>query len=311
MGTEYLIKIADPDAFSNSQQIKKNVDRILIDINQSMSTYIVGSELSLINRNTTSDWIPVSDDLWTVLVEADRISNLSNGAFDVTVGPLVNLWGFGPQEYSEKLLPDDNKIAQTLNSVGYNKIEYKPDEKKIRKQKKSLYIDLSAIAKGYAVDKISTYLDSQNFGNYMIEIGGEIRVKGRRSTERMWRVGIEKPLTDKRAIHKIIEPGNRSMATSGDYRNYMEINGQRYSHTIDPNTGKPVTHDLASVTVLHESAMTADALATALNVLGPDAGMQLANNQGISAYFIVRSVNEYHEFYTHNFDSFFVQKTIQ
>lgn len=313
MGTEYQVKIADSDAFSNSKQIKENIDRILVDINQAMSTYIVDSELSLINRNTASEWIAVSDDLWTVLIEADRISSLSNGAFDITVGPLVNLWGFGPQKFSEELLPDENKIAQTLNSVGYKNIEYNPAEKKIRKLKKSLYIDLSAIAKGYAVDKIATYLDSRHFGNYMIEIGGEIRTRGRRSTERMWRVGIEKPLTDRRAVQKIIEPGDMGMATSGDYRNFMEINGKRYSHTIDPNTGKPVTHDLASVTVLHESAMTADALATALNVLGPDAGIQLANKKGISACFIVRSGNnnKYREFYTHNFDSFFVQKTIQ
>ncbi|MCG8378992.1 MAG: FAD:protein FMN transferase [Proteobacteria bacterium] len=311
MGTEYLVKIADQDADPQRQAIVNRIDSLLLDINQAMSTYIEDSELSLINRNSGSDWISVSDGLWAVLTEARRISELSQGAFDITVGPLVNLWGFGPRVYTQATLPQDELITAALKNTGYRQIDFQENDKSIRKQNPGLYIDLSAIAKGYAVDQIAGLLNTMNFGNYMVEIGGEVRTRGRRSDDRGWRVGIEKPLSDRRAVHKILQLENMAMATSGDYRNFREIDGKRYSHTIDPATGYPVTHRLASVTVLHESAMSADALATAFSVMGPETGMHLAEDRDIAALFIVRSETGYSETSTHDFENYLVEETRQ
>ncbi len=309
MGTEFLVKLANPPAGHDEKITRKRIDGILDEINRSMSTYLEDSELSRINRNPSTEWIAVSGDLWAVLKEADRISRLSQGAFDITIGPLVNLWGFGPRENSGDIIPDETKIKQVLESTGFRKIEFHPDERKIRKQLASVYMDLSAIAKGYAVDRIAVYLDSQGFENYMIEIGGEIRVRGRPTVDRGWRVGIEKPVAGRRAIQEILEIEDLGMATSGDYRNFIEVDGIRYSHTIDPLSGRPVRHELASVTVLHAAAMTADALATALNVLGPEAGARLASKENIPAYFIVRMDSGYREIYTHDFQKYVLKDT--
>ncbi|MDX1518480.1 MAG: FAD:protein FMN transferase [Gammaproteobacteria bacterium] len=311
MGTEYLLKIADRKAAQEKQRISETVTKLLSDINQAMSTYIEDSELSRINRAPATDWIPVSDELWEVLLEADRISRLSNGAFDITVGPLVNLWGFGPRKVTADMLPDENTISRTMQTIGYKHIEYNPEGKKIRKNVPDLYIDLSGIAKGYAVDRIADILDALGYKNYMIEIGGELRVKGRRSADRGWQVGIEKPLVDRRSVHRVIRLQDTGMATSGDYRNFFEIDGKRYSHTIDPNTGNPVTHELASVSVLHDSAMTADALATALNVMGAESGIQLAEERGITAMFIKHSGKEFDEKFTGGFDRHILNTVLQ
>lgn len=311
MGTEYLIKIADKTASSDSKHIKQRIDQILHDVNQSMSTYIDDSELSVINQNHTTEWIQVSKELLTVILEANRISAMSDGAFDITVGPLVNLWGFGASRDSANGKPDASAISQMLNKTGYLKLEYQQNERKIRKQHEDLYLDLSAIAKGFAVDLLANELDKQGYKNFMVEIGGEIKVKGRRSNERGWRIGVEKPVVNERSVQKILELKETGMATSGDYRNYKEIDGQRYSHTINPQTGSPITHKLASVSVLHKSTMTADALATALNVLGPDKGVKLAEEQGITALFLVRTRNGFKEIFTHHFDDYFVENTVQ
>jgi thiamine biosynthesis lipoprotein len=309
MGTQYSIKVAGAQVAKQRESLQGEIDGILDGINRVMSTWIENSELSLLNRNSGSDWVPVSEDLWTVLQEAHRVSRISNGAFDVTVGPLVNLWGFGPGEYTADMIPDSGAIEQTLRLTGYEKIAYLSGSRKVMKKDPGLYIDLSAIAKGFAVDKLAAYLESGNYNNYMIEIGGEIRVRGRPGTERGWRVGIEQPLTDRRAVHTVIELRDMAMASSGDYRNFFEMNGKYYSHTINPRTGRPVQHDLASVTVLHESAMTADALATAYTVLGPRAGVELAGKLQTPACFITRNEDSFSEHYTGNFEQFIIRQT--
>ncbi len=308
MGTTFTIKIADPQASSKQQAVKTDVEQLLIHINQLMSTYIDDSELTLINQSKSTDWLSVSEELLNVLLEAKKISQLSDGAFDITVGPLVNLWGFGPNEVTKDMLPDEEVITNTMAIIGYEKIDYQSSKKVIRKQHEDIYIDLSAIAKGYAVDEVADLLDAYGFKNYMVDIGGELKPKGKRSDERGWRIGIEKPVVDRRSIQRVIEIDRIGMATSGDYRNFYEVDGVRYSHTINPRTGQPVAHKLASVTVLHESVMQADALATALNVLGPEDGVQLARNQGITAYFIVHDDEQYKEISTHNFEQYFVEK---
>ncbi len=308
MGTRYQVKIADPAATDHRDELRTSVEQILVDMNNSMSTYIGDSELSLINQNRTMQWLRTSEHLFTVLQEADRVSQLSQGAFDVTVGPLVDLWGFGAGSDSNARIPDENQIAEAIAGIGFRNIELDESNSRVRKRIALLEIDLSAIAKGYAVDVIAAALTGAGYQNFMVEIGGEVITRGQRSDHRGWRIGIEKPDIHTRAVQRVLELKDIAMATSGDYRNFIEVDGKRYSHTIDPVTGRPVTHHLASVSVLHRSAMTADALATALNVLGPEKGVTLANLGKIPALFIVYAEEGFELIYTNGFEDYFVEE---
>jgi len=300
MGTTYTIKLNVVDTKIDRGRISTDVNQRLDKINAQMSTYMETSRLSIFNKSNTQDWEEIPADLYKVIEEALRINQLSYRAFDITIGPVVNLWGFGPKAQLE-IVPDESTIREVLDSVGSEHIHLRKEPYAIKKDKPDLYIDLSAIAKGYAVDVIADYLDELSLNNYMVEIGGEIKTKGINPDNKIWHIGIEKPLDDQRSVQTVIILNNTAMATSGDYRNYFEENGIRYSHTIDPSTGKPITHKLASVTVLHPSAMTADALATALLVLGPERGSELAHSENLASLFIVRDKDNFIEIMTPQF----------
>ncbi len=300
MGTTYTIKLNIPETKIDRPTISTEINHQLDKINSQMSTYIETSNLSLFNQSNTQEWKEIPPEFYIVIEEALRINKLSYGAFDITIGPVVNLWGFGPKAQIE-IVPDESTIKEALNSIGSQYIHLRKQPYAIKKDKPNLYIDLSAIAKGYAVDLIANYLDELNINNYMVEIGGEIKTRGINPDNRTWQIGIEKPLNDQRSVQTVITLDNTAMATSGDYRNYFEENGTRYSHTIDPTTGKPITHKLASVTVLHPSTMTSDALATALLVLGPERGLELALRENLAAMFIVRDEDNFIEIITPQF----------
>jgi len=300
MGTTYTIKLNIPETKIDRPVISTEINYRLDKINSQMSTYMETSALSLFNQSNTQDWEEIPPDLYTVIVESLRINKLSYHAFDVTIDPVVNLWGFGPKARSD-IVPEESAIKEALDKVGSEYIHLRKEPYAIKKDKPNLTIDLSAIAKGYAVDVISDYLDDLGINNYMVEIGGEIKTRGINSNNKFWHIGIEKPLHDQRSVQTVITLNNTAMATSGDYRNYFEENGIRYSHTIDPSTGKPITHKLASVTVLHPSAMTADAMATALLVLGPERGFDLALKENLAALFIVRDKDNFIEMITPEF----------
>ena len=300
MGTTYTIKLNIPETKIDRPTISTEINHRLDRINSQMSTYMETSTLSLFNQSNTQDWQEIPVDLYTVIEEALRINKLSYRAFDITVGPVVNLWGFGPKARSD-IVPEESAIKEALDKVGSEYIHLRKEPYAIKKDKPNLYIDLSAIAKGNAVDVIADYLDELRFNNYMVEIGGEIKTKGVNPNNQIWHIGIEKPLDDQRSVQTVITLNNTGMATSGDYRNYFEENGIRYSHTIDPSTGKPITHKLASVTVLHPSAMTADAMATALLVLGPERGTELALEKNLAALFLVRGKDSFIEIMTPQF----------
>ena len=294
MGTTYTVKLVEPPAGLKPEGIQAEIDTRLEKINLQMSTYLENSELSLVNRSQVTDWIDVSQQLVDVLQHARHISERTKGAFDVTVGPLVNLWGFGPETADEQL-PSEQAIRAAMDRVGYTLLQLRSVPPAIKKNRADLYVDLSAIAKGHAVDVIAEYLRGLGIENYMVEIGGEVRAEGRNARGNLWRIAIEKPATGSRSLHAIVELDNTGIATSGDYRNYFEIEGRRYSHTIDPATGRPVTHKLASVTVVHPSAMQADAMATALMVLGADAGYRLAEEHELAAFFIVKGEDGFYD----------------
>ncbi len=304
-GTQYHIKVVMPGDEDRLEDLESGIEQALDSVDASMSTWRDDSELSRFNRSQNkSQWFEVSGPLFEVLNEAHRVSDLSGGAFDVTIGPVVNLWGFGPEARPETV-PEPETLAQRLSEVGYDKLQLRSAPPAIRSDY-PLYLDLSAIAKGYGVDAVARFLDSQEVKAYLVEIGGEVNTKGRKPDGDAWRLAIEKPTSGERSIQRIVALDNRAMATSGDYRNYYEVDGHRYSHTINPNTGKPISHKLASVSVITEQCMSADAMATALNVMGEDKGYAFAVKHDIAAYFIYRGEDGFETKYTPAFSSYLI-----
>ena len=285
MGTTYNISYTPfTSGASPKEEVKKEVDLILEKVNNQMSTYRKESELSKLNQNKSTDEILLSSELFSILKLANKISIQTLGAFDVTVGPIVNLWGFGPD--GKRKVPSEGVLKNLSHSIGFQKIKYF-ENRMIKKTQKNLYIDLSAIAKGHGVDQVSNYLDSIQANSYLVEIGGEVRVKGK-INGRAWNLGIETPDENSRSIKKIIPLQDKmSMATSGNYRNFFRSKGIRYGHTIDPKTLRPVTHKTGSVTVLYSgSCAKADAFATALMVMNPDEALKFSNDNKLLSYIL-------------------------
>lgn len=304
MGTSWSVLVNAEALPLPTQQLQAQIDAILNRTNREMSTYLPDSELSMINAAGSDRRLPVNPSLMEVLQAARGISRLTQGAFDVTVGPLVNLWGFGPEQVFA--VPEEEQIDAVLRLVDYENLDLDPAAPTLKKAYDGVYIDLSAIAKGHGVDRIADHLDSLQLEDYLVEIGGEIRARGVNHKKIPWQIGIEQPVAETRGVGQIIRLENLAMATSGDYRNFFEQDGIRYSHTIDPRTGRPVSHRLASVTVLHPSAMLADAWATGLLVLGPEQGYVTALENGLDAYFIIHGESGFEEVSTPAFKFHFV-----
>nr|WP_246225677.1 FAD:protein FMN transferase [Vibrio agarilyticus] len=293
MGTSYNIKYLNHDALPTPQNVQQEVDRLLEQVNDQMSTYRPNSELSQFNQHDSAAPFKLSPETATVVKEAIRLNGLTLGGLDVTVGPLVNLWGFGPEARPERV-PTAAELDARRAMVGIELLTL--DSNALSKARSDLYLDLSPIAKGWGVDVVADYLERIGANDYMVEVGGEIRLKGINQAEMPWRIAIEKPTVGERAVQEIIAPGDMAIATSGDYRNYFEHDGVRYSHIIDPSTGKPINHKVVSVTVLHPSSMTADGLATGLMVLGAERGMQVAQNNDIAVLMIVKTEQGFEEY---------------
>jgi thiamine biosynthesis lipoprotein len=288
MGTSYTVKYLLAEGSPTASELEPVVAGLLEQVNDQMSTYRPESELSRFNRQESTDWFGVSAELAGVVAAALEVSRSTGGAFDVTVGPLVNLWGFGPGPRTYRLPPAE-EVQAVLAEVGFGKLQVRSDPPALRKSRPALYVDLSALAKGHGVDRVAELLESRGIDDYMVEIGGEIRARGVNVRGVPWRIAVEKPTPAGRAPYGVLSLRDVGVATSGDYRNFFEVEGRRFSHTIDPLSGYPVDNPPASVTVLHPSAMYADAYATALMVMGEGGGMDLANELGLAAMFIARA----------------------
>jgi len=285
MGTSYSLRwVAKDDR--QVAEIQQAVEERLALINQQMSTYAPESEVSRFNTLRSGE-MPVSAELAGLVQRSQAISEQTDGAFDITVGPLVNLWGFGP-EGRVVSAPSSDAIASLHTRVGYQKLGVSQDPPLLTKAT-NLQIDLSAIAKGYAVDQLASLLLAKGINHYLVEIGGELKLSGNKPNGESWKVAIEAPLTTERSAKHVLPISNIAMATSGDYRNYFEEDGVRYSHTINPLTGAPIKHALVSVTVLHASCADADALATALMVMGDKKGVEFAKRHDLAAYFLIKA----------------------
>ncbi|SDK22415.1 thiamine biosynthesis lipoprotein [Microbulbifer yueqingensis] len=293
MGTRYHITVVAPPAEVAKESLQELIEQELEAVNREMSTYIPDSELMRFNAGPIGEPVAISEPLADVVGLSIDINERSGGAFDITVGPLVNLWGFGPTPEPEKV-PGQEEIDRLLGLVGSDALELERNPPRLTRTR-DVQLDLSAIAKGHGVDRVAQLLEEQGIENYLVEIGGELRTLGHNPGGDEWRIGIESPTRAGQVVHKPVRVSGRAVATSGDYRNYYERDGVRYSHSIDPRTGRPLQHRLASVTVIADICAEADGLATALNVMGADAGLKLAEREGLAVFMLVKTDNGFEE----------------
>jgi thiamine biosynthesis lipoprotein len=294
MGTSYTVQMPGEVSAEKQAKIRAAIERELALVDEQMSTYRDDSEL--VAWNNVADTMPqkVSPALFGVMKAAVDVGKRSGGAYDITIGPVVNAWGFGPQGFEMEGV-DTGHIAALLEMVGFEKLHFDVEAQTVAKERGDLSCDLSSIAKGFAVDQMAASLTKLGVANFWVEVGGEVRGAGTNARGTDWQVGIEFPTYRPGPVKRLVSLKNTSIATSGDYRNYREINGERYSHILDPRTGWPVRHRLASVSVVHPQCMMADAFATALMVMGVEEGLALAEKEGLAAYFLERKDEGFQE----------------
>jgi len=294
MGTTYHIKLASAPLSTEIDRLHSDVERVLAEIDRQMSTYRPDSELSRFNRALAGEWFPVSAAIAEVAAAAQAISEDTSGALDVTVNPLVKLWHFGPSNHSdagegdEFKPPPDELLSAARKLVGYRNLDVRAAPPALRKKIGGLEVDLSSIAPGYAIDRLAELLADRGIGDFMIELGGEVRATGRRADGKPWRVAIKRPLPERREMQSSIPLSNAAIATAGDYQKFFEYAGRRYSHIIDPASGRPIEHSLVSVSVVAETCLAADGWDTPLLVLGPQRGFECAERHRIAALFIAQ-----------------------
>ncbi len=309
-GSFYQVTIADSLTQGEAQRLEEGLVEVLEDVDAAMSIYREDSELTAFNQSPVGEWQPLSDELIEVLAISRSVAEASDGAFDVTIGGLVNLWSFGA-EARPREIPDEETLNERLAQVGPDSIEV--DETGLQARRlRDVFVDLGGVAKGHGTDRVASYLDGQGIEHYLVNLGGDLIVRGYRDTEsQSWRIGIEAPLDDRQEATHILPVDDISIATSGDYRNYFEAEGQRFSHTLDPRTGRPIDHRLASVTVVHPSNAWADAWATALMVLGDEEGMGLARSQDLKAMMLIREEDGWSSVATPAFADHFGQSRME
>ncbi|UWR05241.1 FAD:protein FMN transferase (plasmid) [Ruegeria conchae] len=295
MGTTFNITAIGDDL--DEAALGQAVQETLAQVNAKMSNWDPNSEVSTFSSSDSTEPMPVSDEFAFVIEAANEVHEKSGGTFDVTLGPLIELWGFGPRK-PEDPVPADAEIATALAQVGQARLlTLDSAAGTLAKSDAGVGINLSAIAKGYGIDAVAAQLRDAGIENYMVEIGGDLVAMGENDKGESWRIGIEKPEADAQAIQLIVPLDNLGMATSGDYKNFFEQDGVRYSHIIDPVTGRPITHRTTSVTVLADDAMMADAWATAMLALGQEKGMEIAEKNKLAVFFISRDVTSGEEAY--------------
>lgn len=289
MGTSYTVKVASEQPIDEARQteLARAVEDALADVDQRMSTYRSDSEVSRFNRWTETTPFAVSSETAEVVALALDISRRSRGTLDVTVGPLVDAWGFGPGR-EEARMPEPAALDELRARVGWEKLGVDLAASTLTKAIPELEIDLSAVAKGYAVDRVADELARLGVESAMVEVGGEVRATGRNGTGDPWQIGIERPDPLHPGLERVLPLDGLGMATSGDYRNYREVEGERFSHILDPRTGRPIDHRLASVTVLHPRCAVADGWATAMMVLGPEEGKEVALLEDLTVLLVAR-----------------------
>jgi len=302
-GTTYSVKIAAPPVSIDSHAVRLVIDDVLQKVDLQMSGYRPDSEISRFNQSASTDWFDVSPEFAAVIALSRQVSEQSQGALDVTVAPLVNLWGMGTTGELRQV-PADADLERVRNRIGYEKLSLRPRPPALRKAVPDLSIDLNAVAPGYTVDLLAARFLALGIENYMIDLGGEVRAHGRNAQGQPWRIAVERPVNTEPEPYAIVQLENMAVTTSGEYRHFVDRDGHRYSHTIDPRTLRPVEHTLASVVVVSRTAAEADAWATALNVLGAEKGYALALQQGMPVMFIIDNAGKLESRMTPQFQNY-------
>jgi thiamine biosynthesis lipoprotein len=290
MGTTYSVKVvATPAALG--REARAEIDGAIRDelhrINALMSTWDPESELSRFNRSSSLDPFPIAPETFDVFRWSIDIADLTGGAFDVTLAPLIEAWGFGPDGRAATP-PGEATLARLREAVGTHHLVLDPAGPSVRKRRPDVRCDFSGLAPGYAADRLAAGLEARGLADFLVDVGGELVARGHNDAGQPWQIAVERPQAEGRAIARRVPLRDAAIATSGDYRNYYEIGGERLTHIIDPRTGHPIRHRLASVTVIDRLGVRADALATALMVLGPDEGMALVARLDLAAFFLLR-----------------------
>ncbi|MEM9422565.1 MAG: FAD:protein FMN transferase [Pseudomonadota bacterium] len=308
MGTTYNIVIVDSDDSLDHSKLLNVVETTLKQVDGDYSNWNPTSEVSRFNAQLTTEPVPVSDGFRDMMVLANHVHEETGGTFDLTLTPVIDLWGFGPSGTVTKR-PDAASLAAAMQTVGQDQVvELSEDGEVLRKTTPNATVYLTALAKGYGIDKVAQSLSEQGANNFMVEIGGDLYVTGKTSRDSNWSIGIERPDAILQSVEEVIEFSDAGMATSGDYRNYFEQDGVRYSHIIDGVSGQPISHRTASVTVIADTATEADAWATALLAVGAERGLEIAVQNDLDALFIVRqnanNENEFELISTPGFEKF-------
>jgi len=303
MGTTYNVKLVIVDGVDGArfEQLSKGVYSTLDRVDRALSTYQEDSELMRFNRLKVGQTLPLSEQAFEVFQLSIDVLKQTDGYFDPSIGPLVSAWGFGVE--GSQVTPTEAQIKDLLAQTGMRSLKLNPNQSSVDKLGEG-FIDFSAIAKGYGVDKVHDYLKSEGFNDFLVEVGGEIRVSGWNADVKKWRLGIEEPDLAVRKAYNVAHLHNVAMATSGDYRNFIDGPSGRYSHTIDPKTGYPVVSNLASVSVIAQSCALADALATSLMAMGFEKAKRYTEEQDIAAFFIVRSEEQFSSYSTKSMQAY-------
>ncbi|KJH80864.1 FAD:protein FMN transferase [Stutzerimonas stutzeri] len=301
MGSTYTVKYVAGREAADKGQLQRETESILAEIDRQLSTYRADSDIEMFNALPAGECTNMPDGVRELILAGQQLSDESDGALDLTIEPLLNLWGFGPQGRGERV-PSAEEIATARQNVGQHYVRVEGEQ---LCKDRAVQVDFNSIAAGYAVDQVAAALEASGVNSYLVEITGELKARGRKPDGSPWRVAIEAPRDNERVAQRIIELDGFAVSTSGDYRNYFERDGKRYSHTLDPQTGAPIVHHLAAVTVVDPSTLRADGLSTVLMVMGPERGMAYATERNIAAFFVIREGQEFISRSTGAFDELF------
>lgn len=294
-GTTYHVKMVLDDLPVKPEDVRKEVEAVFRTVDEKLSNWRDDSEISRINQQQTTDWLPVSPEIAGLITIAQGVYQRTGGCYDLTVKPLFDLWGFSKHE---NRVPGPEEIKKVLAHVGMDQLELDAEHLRLRKKDPELQISLDSIAQGYTVGAVADRLEARGIHNYLAEIGGEMKVKGHKTNGQSWRVAIEKPTPMAREVQRILDiqqENGTAVMTSGTYRNFFESGGKSYSHILDPRIGAPVSHNLLSATVLHENPTIADAWSTALLCVGEIDGARIAEDEHLKALLIYRDGDELRE----------------
>lgn len=299
MGSTYSIKWVPVDDGPDAETLQTDIDAMLARFDQEVSTWRSDSDLARFNAAPAGTCMEMPASALDLVTLSAELSHDSDGAFDITIGPLLKLWGFHGDPQLQTV-PDADQLAQTMQAVGQQHLHVRGSQlcKDV-----ALTVELSSVGAGYMVDRVAERLEHYGIKNYMVEMTGELKAVGRKPGDRPWRIAIEEPRDDNRVAQMILSLDGEGVSTSGDYRNYFELDGQRFSHTFDARTGRPVMHRLAAVTVLDPSAARADGLSTLLMIMGEEAGWDYAVAHDIAAFFVVRDGETFQSRVTPRFDA--------